>query len=133
MIRAVEGPVRVGGDGERGLLPFPDLADVGLVHIHVQVHLGQVLRQREEHRGGEGGGHGLSGLDAAGQDDAVDRRTDHRLGQVRLVRLEDGLGLGDRRRGAGRVGLGAGERRLRRIDLRLRGELSLAQFPGLRS
>ncbi len=117
-----EGAVRVGGHGEGRLLPLPDLADVGLVHVHVEVHPGQVFGQAEEHRGCEGGGHGLPGLDAAGEDDAVDRRADHRLGEVRFVRLEDGLGLGDRRRGAGGVGLGAGEGRLRRIDLGLRGE-----------
>ena len=131
MIRGLEGAIRVGGDAEGGFLAFPYFADIGLVHIHVQFHLGQVLGQGEEHRGGKGRGHGLSGLDAAGEDDTVDRRPDDRFGEVRLVGLERGLGLGDRRLGAGFIGLGPVEGRFCRIQLRLRGNLALAQFPDL--
>ena len=63
-------------------LPRLDAADVGLVHLGVDLHLRQVLRDREDRRRLQRGGDGLADVDVARDDDAVDRRADHRVVEI---------------------------------------------------
>ncbi len=95
---ALEGAARIGVDGEGRRLPFVDAADVGLGDVRLHLHLGQVLGDLEELRRLEARGDGLSDVDAARDDDAVDRRRDVgvaerelRLGELRLHLLDGGL------------------------------------------
>ena len=99
------------------LLPLPHPADIGLVHVHLQLELRKVLGQREKHGRLERGGHGLPRLDRAPQNHAVDRRADDRLRQIGASHIQRGLRLGDGRLGAGLVGPGAGEGGLGRFHL----------------
>ena len=95
------------------------MTDIGFVHIDVQFHLGQILGQCEQHRGLKGGRHGLTGLDTAGQDNAVDRRADNRFGKIGLGGFKGCLGLGNRGLGAGFISLGPFKGRLGRIEFSL--------------
>ena len=56
-----------------------DAADVGLIDVGLHLHLGHVLRDGEERRRGEGGGHGLADVVLAIDDDAVDGGDDLRV------------------------------------------------------
>ena len=91
--------VRIGIDAERRLLTDPDLADIGLVDVDLQFHVAQVLGDHEQDRRLQRRGDDLTGIDAALQDDAVDRRADAGLGEVDLVEPQigfDHLDLGER-------------------------------------
>jgi hypothetical protein len=54
-------------------------ADVGFGDVGVDLHLGEVLRDREERRRLQAGGDRLPDVDGARDDDAVDRRDDDRV------------------------------------------------------
>ena len=89
------------------------LADVGLVHVGEDAHLLQVLRDDEEDGGLEAGDDRGAGIDAARDDDAVDRGVDLRVAEVgrrlielRLLRADAGL----RARDAGARGVEVGAR-----------------------
>ncbi len=98
---------------EGGLLPGLDLADVGLVHRHLELHLRQVVGDGEEGRRRQRGGHRLAHVDVARDDDALDRRLDGGVAQVGLHALQGGPG----RRASGAVLV---EGRARGVDLDLR-------------
>jgi hypothetical protein len=80
-----------------------DRADVGLVDRCLQLHVPEVGGDDEQHRRLQRGGNRLAGIDRARQNDAVDGRIDGAFGEVRLLRLE--IGIGD-----GQIGFGAVER-----------------------
>ena len=62
---------RVGIDGEGGGLVHFKTADVGLVHVGIDLHIGQVGNGKGW--GLEAGGHGLAYVDIAGDNGAIDR------------------------------------------------------------
>ena len=95
--RAVEllAGIRVDAEGHR--LARPDAADVGFVDAGVDLHLRQVGGDDEQRRRRHAGRDGLADVDAALNDDAVDRRRDHRVVEVDLILIDRGFRLGDGR------------------------------------
>src|SRR6185369_17133710 len=69
---------------ELNLLSGFDHAHIGLVGVRVHLHLGKVLRNGEERRSLQGRGNRLADVNAAGDDGAVDGRTDNAVVHVRL-------------------------------------------------
>ena len=104
---------REGVDREARRLADAQPADVGLVDRRLDLHVAQVLRDGEQHRRLQAGGHGLAGVDVAQDHRAVDRRADDGALEVDLRLLEQRLALLD-------GGLRAGDLRLAHPDLRLR-------------
>ena len=109
---AVESAVRKRIDGKIHLLPDLDHADIGLGHGGVDLHFREVVGDDEKdgriHRRGDG----LAHIDAARNDDAVDRRMDRamveidlRFLEIRLFYLHRRLGLVERGRGVVEIGL----------------------------
>ena len=93
--------------------PGMDLADVRLVDRHPDLHPREVLGDQEEAGGIQARNDGLTDVDAAVDDDALDRRLDRAVAQIPLrplhIRLglgEAALGLHDRRLADGHVRLG---------------------------
>ena len=73
-----------GVHGERDGLAGMDVADVGLVDGHPDLHPRQVLGDQEQARRVQAGDHGLADVDAAVDDDALDRRLDGAVAEVAL-------------------------------------------------
>ena len=96
--------------GEAHRLAVADLADVAFVDIRLDLHLCQVAGDHEQGRRVQAGGDGLAGLDAALDHRAVDRRADHRVGQVGLRPGQTGLGRSQG--GPGRIDPGADRQEL---------------------
>src|SRR5439155_24510974 len=69
-------------DRERGAIVELDAADVRLVHARLDLHLREVLGDREEHRRLQARGNRLADVDLAGGDDAVDGGPDRRVVEV---------------------------------------------------
>ena len=69
-------------------MPTCEPPDVPLGDVRVDLHLGEVLRDREERRRRERGGDRLPDVDAARDDDAVDGRDDVRVREVHLRLVE---------------------------------------------
>ncbi len=80
---------------ELGLLAHPDLSDIGLVHAGINLHLGQVLCDREKGRGLKRGRHGLAHIHVTGDDDPVHRRPDRGVTEIGLGETEGCLILHD--------------------------------------
>ena len=91
-----------------------DAADVGLVDVGVDLHLGQVLRDREQRGGLQAGRDGLPHVHGARDDDAVDGGADDRVLEVELGLAQSRLVLADLGDGRQELGLGDLEGRLRR-------------------
>ncbi len=85
---APEGTVGERVHGERHREPGPHHADVGLVDAGLDLHLGEIVRDHEQLRRLQARRHGLAAVDVARDDDAVDRRPDHRVLEVHLRRIE---------------------------------------------
>ena len=94
--RAVERVGRIGVDAERDVLTGTDAADVGFVDVRVDLHLRQVGGDDEERRRLHAGRDRLADVDAALDDDAVNRRRDDRVIEVDLVLVDRRLRLADR-------------------------------------
>ena len=90
---------------------FPDAADVGVVHVGIHLHLGQVLRDCEERGRLEARGHRLADIHGTRDHDAVHGRADLRVVEIDLGLLEASLLLNDV--GAGRLQHGLGHLELR--------------------
>jgi hypothetical protein len=119
----LEQPAGIGVDAELGGLPERHLADVGLVDAGVDLHLAEVAGNGEEGRRLEAGGHRLSLVYVAADDDAVDRRADGGALEVDLGRLLDRPLLRHRGLRVGELGPGALEVDRRTLDReRVRGE-----------
>ena len=65
---------RIGVYGESGLLADTNGSHIGFVYVGVHLHFGQVLRDLEDGRCLERGGHGLADVHVARDDGAVDGR-----------------------------------------------------------
>ena len=100
-------------DLEARRVPALDPTDVGLVYLRVDLHLGQVLRDREDGRRLQRRSDRLAHVDVARHDDAVDRRANHGMVEV---------GAGDRNGGVllAHQRLGLRDTRRRGIPRRLR-------------
>ena len=70
-----------------------DAADVGLIEVRHDLHLGQVRGEDEQRRRLHAGGDRLADVDAARNHQAVNRRLDDRVLQVDLVLVDRGLRL----------------------------------------
>src|SRR4051812_36468881 len=90
-----EGLVGVGVDGEVRRLAGLDLADVRLVDVSLDLHLGEVLGDGEQGGGRERGGDRLADVVLAGHHLTVDRRVDLGVAEVGLRLLQSRLGLGE--------------------------------------
>ncbi len=119
---AEEVPLRVGVHREPDGLPFLDLADVRLVHLAGELHPRKVLGDREQGRRLERRRHRLPHVVVAGDHDAVDRRADDRVLQVRL-------GLPERRLELRHLRHRLVEDRLGGLQFVLRDEPGLEQRP----
>ena len=97
---------RQGADRESDGLPLVDRADVRLVDRRPDLQAAQVLGDQEEARGIQAGDDGLADVDAAVEDDALDRRADRRVSEVDGGLLEIGPGDGQRALADGQGGLG---------------------------
>ena len=64
---------------KRAIWPTLHAADVRLIDVRLHLHLGEVLRDREQRRRLERRGDGLADVVLAVDDDAVDRRDDLRV------------------------------------------------------
>jgi len=98
--------VRPGIHGKAGALLPGDPSNVGLGDGHFQDHPLQLFGEDKELGSGKTGGDGLAGLDAAGEDDAINGRFYHCFFQIIFIDAE----LGFRRAG---IRLGTEEIRLR--------------------
>ena len=103
---------------DREACPILELeaADVRLVHARLDLHLRQVLGDREEDRRLQARRDGLADVDLPRHDDAVDRRQDRRVIEIDLRLLEAGVLLIDLRARRHQHGLGDAELRDRRLD-----------------
>ncbi len=115
-----------GGDGEGDVLAGLDAADIALVDAGPDLDAAQVLGDAEQLGRLEAGGDGLADIDAALDDDAVDRCPDLGAVEIDLHLLHRRLALGDLglRRGDLRLadlegGAGRILRRDRGLELRL--------------
>ena len=68
--------------------PASTVADVRLGHVGVDLHFREVIRDRENDRRAQAGRHGLPDIDAARDDDAVDRRSDRAMIEIDLRLLQ---------------------------------------------
>jgi hypothetical protein len=108
------------------MLAGTDPADIRLVDVGVDLHLGQVGGDDEERRRLHARGDRLADVDAALNDDAVDRRFDHGVREVDLVLVDRRLRLADGGLGLRHGGLLRLQTGLRRVDGDLRAiELAL--------
>ena len=80
--RALEHPLRIGVDGEGGLVALLDLADVALAGVGVDLHLLEVGRDEEQRRRLEAGGDGLALRHIARHHRAVDGRDDVGVAEI---------------------------------------------------
>ena len=87
-------------------MPILDHSDVGLGNGRLDVHFCDVLGDGEQDRGRHGGGHGLSQIHHAGNDDAIDGGGDPAIPEVDAGALDGGLADGDRGFGLGQFGDG---------------------------
>ncbi len=71
-------------DPELDILADLHLPDIGLGDVRRDVHLGDVLGDSEQHRRAHGGNDRLSLIHLARNHDAIDRRGDLAVTQVRL-------------------------------------------------
>src|SRR5439155_24834898 len=97
----------------------PHAPDVGLVHADLDLHLGEVLGDREQHRRLQRGGHRLADVDLARDDHAVDRRADRRVLEVGRRLGETGLLLVDLGARGLQLGFDHAQLRRRRLDTRV--------------
>jgi hypothetical protein len=91
------------------------------------LHLRQVLGDGEQFRRGQAGGHGLAGLDRAGEHHPVHRRADHRALQVDPGGLGGGGLLADLRLRGVHLRLRLFQRRTRQVDVALADQLLAAE------
>ena len=82
---------RKGVDGEFHLLVQPNVSDVGLGDRRVDLHLREIVHDREQRRRVQRGRHGLADLGEAVDDDAINRRVQRAATQVGPATLERGL------------------------------------------
>ena len=80
--------VRVSIHGELDQLSHFDFSDIGLVHVRIDLHAGQILGDAEEGRRLEARGHRLSDVHIPGNDDPVHRRKDAGVVQIGLLLLQ---------------------------------------------
>ena len=92
------------GDGLAGF----DLADVGFVDLHEDLHAGEVFGDEEEAGGVEAGDDGLADVDAAVDDDAGDGGFDGAVDEVLARAVEGGLRARDLCLGLADLGVGEG-------------------------
>ena len=126
---AGEGLAREGVHRERHAVLQPDPADVGLVHADLDLHLREVLGDREEDRRLQARRHRLPDVHRSRDDHAVDRRADRGVLEIHLGLDESRLllvHLGARRQQhrIGHAELGGG-----RLD---RGARATVPWPGPR-
>ena len=105
--RALEGDVGIGIDIEADRIIAGDLADIGLVDLGIDLHLGEVLGDGEQLGRRHAGRDRLPGLYRALDHHAVDRRADIGAFEIDAGAVERGLAL--RQRGLGVVDLGLGD------------------------
>ncbi len=124
-----EGHVRIGIDGEGDSVVAGHLADIGLVDLRLDLHMGKVPGDGEELRRRHARRHGLPRLYGPLDDHAVDRRADIGAFEIDagavergLALLERGLGVLHLRLGDRQVGSGALLRRRRRVEDGLRAD-----------
>ncbi len=80
--------IGVGIHDKRGGLAVRDATDVRLADVRVNLHLGQILGDRKQHRRLETGRHGLPDIHVPRDHDAVDRRVDGGVLQIDLRRIQ---------------------------------------------
>ena len=88
---SLEDPLRVGIDGEGGLVAFLHAADVALADIGVDLHLLEVGGDQEQRRRLQAGRDGLALRHVAGDDRAVDRRDDIGVAEIELGAFDETL------------------------------------------
>ena len=118
----------IGIDAEVGFLTFTDLADIGFVHIHLNLHLPEIFGDRKQNGRLQRRGHRLTRLDIAAQDDAGDGRADERLLEIGFAESKIGAGCGHIRLGAFGGGQGPLERGVGGLELLDRTGLARGQL-----
>jgi hypothetical protein len=126
-----ERATRKGIDRERCLLTHLDGADVRLVDGDVQLHLLEVLGERKQHGRLQRRRHGLARFDGAHEHDAVDRRADLGLAEIRAHRRQARARLRDGSCGGGTLAIGLRDRGLGDVEILLRRELVVAELADL--
>ena len=106
---ALEGFIGIGVDRKLHRLALADLSDVSLIDHDLDLQLGEILRDLEQHGGLEAGRDGLAGIDLAVDDHTLDGREDLCAAEIIAAGLKTGLGLFDPRALGGDLSAGEGD------------------------